>query len=133
MLNKELKKININIKQSKKENNKLKNALKIKNEEQEKKEKKDISNSTWPVGGSHLLAGEKVCHLCGSNSSNIVEDNKDENFAFKMEKRSKLMKIIIFIIIITLLSLYIFFPAFRYTITEKRVVKANETIVEERD
>src|SRR6056297_2528324 len=111
MLNKELKKININIKKSKKE----------------------ISNRTCPVCGSHLVAGEKVCHLCGSNSSNIVEDNKDENFAFKMEKRSKLMKIIIFIIIITLLSLYIFFPAFRYTITEKRVVKANETIVEERD
>jgi len=133
MLNKELKKININIKKSKKENNKLKNAFKIKNEEQDIIEKKDISNRTCPVCGSHLVAGEKVCHLCGSNSSNIVEDNKDENFAFKMEKRSKLMKIIIFIIIITLLSLYIFFPAFRYTITEKRVVKANETIVEERD
>lgn len=133
MLNKELKKINIDIKKSKKENNKLKNAFKIKNEEQDIIEKKDISNRTCPVCGSHLVAGEKVCHLCGSNSSNIVEDNKDENFAFKMEKRSKLMKIIIFIIIITLLSLYIFFPAFRYTITEKRVVKANETIVEERD
>ena len=133
MLNKELKKININIKKSKKENNKLKNAFKIKNEEQDIIEKKDISNRTCPVCGSHLVAGEKVCHLCGSNSSNIVEDNKDENFAFKMEKRSKLMKIIIFIIIITLLSLYIFFPAFRYTITEKRVVKVNETIVEERD
>jgi len=133
MLNKELKKINIDIKKSKKENNKLKNAFKIKNEEQDIIEKKDVSNRTCPVCGSHLLAGEKVCHLCGSNSSNIVEDNKDENFAFKMEKRSKLMKIIIFIIIITLLSLYIFFPAFRYTITEKRVVKVNETIVEERD
>jgi len=133
MLNKELKKINIDIKKSKKENNKLKNAFKIKNEEQDIIEKKDVSNRTCPVCGSHLLAGEKVCHLCGSNSSNIVEDNKDENFAFKMEKRSKLMKIIIFIIIITLLSLYIFFPSFRYTITEKRVVKVNETIVEERD
>jgi|SRR6056297_922778 len=136
MLNKELKKINIDInklKKSKKENKKLEDAFTIKNEEKDIIEKKDISNRTCPVCGSHLVAGEKVCHLCGSNSSNIVEENNDENFAFKMEKRSNLFKIIIFIIIITLLSLYIFFPAFRYTIIEKKVVEVNENIIEERN
>ena len=124
-------KIDINkLKKPKNKNNKLEDAFSLRNKEQDIIEKKELSDRTCPVCGNHLQAGEKVCHLCGSNSSNVIEDNSDDNFAFKIEKRSKLMKIIIFIIIITLLSLYIFFPIFRYTITEKRVVQGFETIID---
>src|SRR6056297_3471640 len=133
MFNKELRKIKIDInklKKPKKDNNKLKDAFSIRNKEQDIIEKKELSDRTCPVCGNHLQSGEKICHLCGSNSENVVEDNSDDNFAFKIEKNSKLMKIIIFIIIITLLSLYVFFPIFRYTITEKRVVELDDTIIE---
>ncbi|MDW7669319.1 MAG: hypothetical protein SCJ93_10885 [Bacillota bacterium] len=134
MLNKELRKIKIDInklKNPKIQNNKLEDAFSIKNKEQDIIEKIELSDKTCPVCGNHLQSGEKICHLCGSNSANIVEDNSDDNFAFKIEKNSKLMKIIIIIVIITLLSLYVFFPVFRYTITEKRVVEVNEIIIEE--
>ncbi len=127
-------KIDINkLKKPKKENKKLEDAFSIRNEAQDIIEKKELSDRTCPVCGNHLQAGEKICHLCGSNSANIVEDNSDDNFAFKVERGSKLVKIIVFIIIITLLSLYIFFPIFRYTIKGTREVRVNEAFIEEMD
>ena len=105
----------------------------ITNKENDVIEKKEISSRKCPFCGSHLEAGEKVCHLCGSNTTNVVEDNSENNFAFKVEKKSRSVIVLIIIIIIALLSLYIFFPILRYTIRDTKIVEVNEIIVEEKE
>lgn len=105
----------------------------ISNKENDVIEKKEMSSRKCPFCGSQLEAGEKVCHLCGSNTTNMVEDSSDNNFAFKVEKRSRSVIILIIIIIIALLSLYIFFPILRYTIKDTKIVEVNEITVEEKE
>jgi uncharacterized membrane protein YvbJ len=105
----------------------------ITNKENDVIEEKELSSRKCPFCGSHLQAGEIVCHLCGSNTTNVVEDNSENNFAFKVEKKSRSVIVLIIIIIIALLSLYIFFPMLRYTIRDAKIVEVNEVIVEEKE